>query len=738
MNCNCNNINGSSTDNTQIRVVYGNVLRLAIPLTVRTVEIVDGEIEFTDTDFIPSSDYPVNVVLSKVATKIHFEATMQDGNVAYFEDKGTIPVGKYDITVTCKDDDGNPYRFNQRTVIEIVNSTIDAGIEQPIEYEVNTWYLNAALYLALKGKDGVGIFDIQIQQSDVVGGENIVTFILTDGTTHSFSVLNGAGSVDDIFDTNSPYPISNRTVSTKFNQIDQYLSSLFGNVEYNSTNKSIVFYNKDRTRILATIDARPFIKDGMVSNVYISNNTLVITFNTDSGREAIGVPLSSVFNPNNYYNKTQVDSKIAQAIAGIQIDTSGFAQLNDYSGKLTYSQAPIVILDFIDGVSEEAGEVGFGTIYGASNGRIMYCDEYTNLINIGYSPSIIFYNIAEDGFYRFKSAQGVWERIGSYDSGSGTFVQEQVDWDETDTTKPTFIKNKPTLFSGSYNDLTDKPTFNEMFAGVVYDSQTRRINFYGKGDVNHTTVLAYIDASPFIVDGMLSNVEVKNVTINGSSVPCFVFSFNTDSGKQNINIPTSSIFNAANYYTKAEIDNKGYLTIQANPDWEESDTTSPSYIQNKPTIHDNGIESITTQQDGVISIYLSNGDIYTIDLNHSHTQYVESSQLANVATSGSYNDLSDKPTILTKVQVSGNTPTQAMTSGLFYEFTGSLTSLTLTLTAPSSGLGVYAGKFTSDSTTATTLSVPASVVEASGNPTITVGKTYEFSIVDDVLLMFEV
>lgn len=36
-------------------------------------------------------------------------------------------------------------------------------------------------------------------------------------------------------------------------------------------------------------------------------------------------------------------------------------------------------------------------------------------------------------------------------------TQEQSDWDETDTSSPSYIKNKPELFSGVYDDLENKP-----------------------------------------------------------------------------------------------------------------------------------------------------------------------------------------------------------------------------------------------------------------------------------------
>ena len=58
-----------------------------------------------------------------------------------------------------------------------------------------------------------------------------------------------------------------------------------------------------------------------------------------------------------------------------------------------------------------------------------------------------------------------------------------------------------------------------------------------------------------------------------------------------------------------------------------------------------GVADMSSNEDGTVVCTLANGDAYTIDLNHEHPQYVESDDLADVATTGSYNDLTDKPTI---------------------------------------------------------------------------------------------
>lgn len=84
---------------------------------------------------------------------------------------------------------------------------------------------------------------------------------------------------------------------------------------YNSSTKKITFKNASNTELPnMEIDASAFIKDGMVNNVVIQNGNLVVSFNTDAGKEDISIPLSSIFDPSNYYTKTQTDTQISNAI----------------------------------------------------------------------------------------------------------------------------------------------------------------------------------------------------------------------------------------------------------------------------------------------------------------------------------------------------------------------------------------------------------------------------------------
>ena len=83
--------------------------------------------------------------------------------------------------------------------------------------------------------------------------------------------------------------------------------NLANKLEWDSNAKSLKLYSGNH--LLATVDGTTWVKDGMVESASVVGNNLEITFNTDSGKEKISVPLTDVFNPDNYYNKTEIDSK---------------------------------------------------------------------------------------------------------------------------------------------------------------------------------------------------------------------------------------------------------------------------------------------------------------------------------------------------------------------------------------------------------------------------------------------
>lgn len=101
----------------------------------------------------------------------------------------------------------------------------------------------------------------------------------------------------------------------------------------------------------------------------------------------------------------------------------------------------------------------------------------------------------------------------------------------------------------AWNAKLDAADVEGFFGAVNYDKESKRINFYNTSTGG--AVLGYVDATDFIKDGMVSNVEIKEVAEKGV---CLVITFNSDSGKQAIEIPISQIFDANNYYTKSQTD----------------------------------------------------------------------------------------------------------------------------------------------------------------------------------------
>lgn len=183
-----------------------------------------------------------------------------------------------------------------------------------------------------------------------------------------------------------------------------------------------------------------------------------------------------------------------------------------------------------------------------------------------------------------------------------------------------------------------------FFDGAAYDSNTKRINFYHGSTSDVGNIKAYIDATAFVKDGMVDNVEISNGYL--------VITFNTDAGKQAINIALTDIFNPANYYTKNEVD-----TALGGKQATLVSGTNIKTINNQSIL-------------GEGNITIDPGTQITVDseLSTSSTNPVEnrvittalgnkanSADLASVATSGAYSDLSGTPFIPTITYDSTNT-----------------------------------------------------------------------------------
>ena len=380
-------------------------------------------------------------------------------------------------------------------------------------------------------------------------------------------------------------------------------------VEYDSSTKKILF--KAGETLVAEIDATDFIKDGMVNDVKIDNGNLVITFNTDAGKEDITIPLSEIFDPDNYYNKGAVDDLLnnkVDKVEGKQLSTEDYttAEKTKLAGVETGAQVNV-----IEGVSV--------------NGSPLTPENKT--VNV---------EIPE---------------------------QQQADWGEDNSSKPSYIKNKPTPISikaGSGISIVDEN--DDIVISTEVDASTKADKVSGATDGH----FAGLDANGNLTDsgskaadfataaqGALAETAVQPGTL---ATVATTGDYDDLSNKPDLDVYATKTELAGKVdkvegkqlstedYTTAEktklsgIDTGAQVNVQ--PDWEENDTTADSYIKNKPQ-----------------EISLSNGRGIEIteatDTLEISTTAVLPADLATVATTGEYSDLNGAPVPISIVEGTG-------------------------------------------------------------------------------------
>ena len=263
-----------------------------------------------------------------------------------------------------------------------------------------------------------------------------------------------------------------------------YISGLtddfFDDVIYDKQSKRINFYNGNR--IKAFVDASDFVKDGMVSDVRIVNNNLVITFNTDAGKDAISIPLTDIFDPTNYYTKSEVDSALSSkadktdvnVISGDVIALS--TKVDTISGDIITIQGEIDDIDLTNYYTK-----------GESDGKYQLKGDYVTSAQMSaftYDKQTIDDKIASGGTFdptQYYNKTATDALLAEKADTANTYTKSEVNGlvaDKADTTALTQVDNVVTAhtanttvhvtsaekatwnaksdFSGSYNDLTNK------------------------------------------------------------------------------------------------------------------------------------------------------------------------------------------------------------------------------------------------------------------------------------------
>ena len=111
---------------------------------------------------------------------------------------------------------------------------------------------------------------------------------------------------------------------------------LVHSAEYKKSDKKIYFRDYSENDLF-NIDATDFIKDGMVSEVKIEGDNIVITFNTDSGKEDIQIPISRIFDASKYYTKEDINNLLGDYYT----KSETYSKSEVYNKTETYSKSEI-------------------------------------------------------------------------------------------------------------------------------------------------------------------------------------------------------------------------------------------------------------------------------------------------------------------------------------------------------------------------------------------------------------
>ena len=331
---------------------------------------------------------------------------------------------------------------------------------------------------------------------------------------------------------------------------------------YDSNSKKILLKNKANTT-LAEIDATAFIKDGMVSQVEVSNGNLVITFNTDAGKNPISVPISGIFDANNYYTKTEADSTFLTSHQSL----SNYVTLStdqDITGNKTFSGS---LSSNSDVGSSSSGITRDRVIM--KNGTSVFSHAEGGATGGGYD---VQYRSSQ--IYQGESGLHIEPKAyGSYSGDNGQLMSEP-----SSSTKEgnvyigvestgSYIRVMNTT-SGGYTELN----------GSLYLPKASEITVSSETGSSNVALSTYIQS--LIPSQATVNDATLTIQKNGTTVQTFTANSNTDK-TANITVPT----------TMAELSDSSSYTLQRGQEFVEGvyDKTDGFWVQSSQDSLYNGM-----------------------------------------------------------------------------------------------------------------------------------------------------
>lgn len=278
---------------------------------------------------------------------------------------------------------------------------------------------------------------------------------------------------------------------------------------------------------------------------------------------------------------------------------------------------------------------------------------------VNYTPTSSLAAVATSGSYNDLS-----------DTPSIPAAQVQSDWTQTTTTAVDYIKNKPNLAtvatSGSYNDLSNKPTIPTVNnATITIQKNSTTVDSFTANQATAKTINITVPTSAADVSALPSSTKYgASMTLSVDSTTYVVTAQLKDQDGNNlgtaqtIDLPLESVVVSGSYDATNK---KVVLTLQdgstidfsvadlvagLQTEITSSNKLSADLVDDTNTTHKFTTASDITKLAGIASGAEVNVQSNWTEADSSSDAYIQNKpNLATVATSGSYNDLSNKPTI---------------------------------------------------------------------------------------------
>ena len=156
--------------------------------------------------------------------------------------------------------------------------------------------------------------------------------------------------------------------------------NLANRIEWDSNAKTLKLYSGNH--LLGSVDGTSWVKDGMVQSAAIVGNNLEITFNTDAGKEKITVPLTDIFNPDNYYDKATIDRKLE----GISVADEYITSIENVQGTNGESLLNVKTNKNVEGTNVPLSYVGNKLGFNKGTNQLFLDNGKTNVSYVDLSP----------------------------------------------------------------------------------------------------------------------------------------------------------------------------------------------------------------------------------------------------------------------------------------------------------------------------------------------------------------